>query len=834
MALAAKLNALLGRARWMAVTAAIFLAGDLTRLFLPISDAAQNTFTDGFETVVAVLGIITAGVASRRSRRFASVGWALVAFFFVLLTIGDFHDFFVDVYPAGAAVFPSSLAFLVWFFTLPLALLIFLPSQHEERTPWDGQALLDVLQVTLVLAVAYFYFIYVPHYVANRGWSTHFSVEYVRNLILSVGLLTRAWIDPLPNARALYRRVAAAVIGASIFQMLTAAGFPNIADIGRPASLLLLVIFAAGWRGEEGDTLEGAPSRALPDWLLRLLPVLGPVAVLAMAQEVPQVFHRVALLVTWLSIMIFVARMAVSEYQRQRNARRLEVAETYFRQLFFNSPLPMWVFDLQSLQFLEVNDATLRLYGFSREEFLRMEATQLRPKEDIDLFLAGVRGPNYKPQMHLHRRHLTKDGRVLQMELETQSIEFAGKSAELVIGVDVTERKRLEEQLRQSQKMEAVGTLAGGVAHDFNNLLTVITGYAQLAMARGDDRTSLTRDLQQIEEAGRRAATLTRQLLAFTRQQILQPTTISLNSVVSGMQTMLLRLIGEHIVVNSQLSTELWLTKADRGQLEQVILNLAVNARDAMPKGGTLTFHTRNLTLDSLERGLRPGRYVVLTVGDTGMGMDEPTKAHIFEPFFTTKEPGRGTGLGLSTVYGIVQQSGGVIEVDSQPGEGSQFTLYLPAAEVKAAAAAAGDDSGKYRAAGGTETVLIVEDDESLRGLTVRILREAGYMVLAAGGAAEAKRVCREHVGAIDLLLSDVVMPVMPGPELAAALLGMRPRMRVMFVSGYTDNAVLHEQVLRQDVPFLQKPFRPSTLLAKVRETLDARDSKAAPAGKTS
>jgi two-component system, cell cycle sensor histidine kinase and response regulator CckA len=389
--------------------------------------------------------------------------------------------------------------------------------------------------------------------------------------------------------------------------------------------------------------------------------------------------------------------------------------------------------------------------------------------------------------------------------------------------IDITRRQMLEEQLRQSQKMEAVGRLAGGVAHDFNNLLTVITGYSQMSMEETAPGSSLHEHAQQVYEASQRAAALTRQLLAFSRQQVLQPQVVSLNKILESMQKMLSRLIGEDIRVRTICSKELALVKVDPAQIEQVILNLSINARDAMPKGGQLTLETDRAELDESytkdHPWVKPGVYMRLTVSDNGVGMDEKTQARIFEPFFTTKETGKGTGLGLSMVYGVVKQSGGHIMVYSEPGHGTTFKLYFPIVDKLEEGR-----EGKLKAAAqrrGEETILIVEDDQALRELAKNILANQGYKVFAAQNPEEVREICKTHGTKIDLLLTDVIMPQMSGKDVAQMCTATIPTLKVLYMSGYTSDVIMHHGVLEEGLAFLQKPFTPVSLTAKVREVLD-------------
>jgi PAS domain S-box-containing protein len=400
----------------------------------------------------------------------------------------------------------------------------------------------------------------------------------------------------------------------------------------------------------------------------------------------------------------------------------------------------------------------------------------------------------------------------------------SGSPARIIgVGMDIGERKSLEEQLRQAHKMEAIGQLAGGVAHDFNNLLTVIHGYAELLLTTLNADDHRRTDVDEILRAARSAAGLTRQLLAFSRKQVLQPTLLDLNSLVVNTSRMLRRLIGENIELVTRLAPVPAAVHADAGQLEQILMNLALNARDAMPQGGHLSIETATVVLDAAyatqQVGVRPGPYAMLAVSDSGIGMDDQTKHRIFEPFFTTKERGRGTGLGLATVYGIVKQSGGHVWVDSEVGRGSTFKVYLPRAEEGAFVERSTIEAGA--APTGSETVLLVEDEQAVRLLCRVLLERAGYQVLDAANPRQAEDLFRDHADRIDLLVTDVIMPGSSGPSLFARLSPARPALRVLYMSGYADNAVVQPAGHPSDVQFLQKPFTADGLLCKVREALD-------------
>jgi nitrogen-specific signal transduction histidine kinase len=400
----------------------------------------------------------------------------------------------------------------------------------------------------------------------------------------------------------------------------------------------------------------------------------------------------------------------------------------------------------------------------------------------------------------------------------------ANLAANAVENVILIERELAkEEQLRQAQKMESIGTLAGGIAHDFNNLMTAVTGYSELALRSLGPDDKLRPKLEVIKSAGERAAALTRQLLAFSRKQMLQPKVLDLNSVVTGIAQMLPRVIGEHIDLRFRLGDPLGQIKADPSQIEQVLMNLAVNASDAMPKIGCLTIETRNVHLTGkLGRSgltVEPGHYVMMAVSDTGTGIDEETQSHIFEPFFTTKDVGKGTGLGLSTVYGIVKQSGGGLWVYSEPGRGTTFKIYLPRVDEISESESFEDVSAEVPR--GQETVLLVEDEEVVRNLSREILETYGYSVLVAANGKEGLRASEEFDGRIDLVITDVIMPLMGGPEMTENLRITRPDARVLFMSGFTDDAIVHHGVLDDGVSFLQKPFSLEALASKAREVLD-------------
>ncbi|HUY13578.1 MAG TPA: PAS domain S-box protein [Terriglobia bacterium] len=480
---------------------------------------------------------------------------------------------------------------------------------------------------------------------------------------------------------------------------------------------------------------------------------------------------------------------------------------------------------------LEFNSAAEKTFGRLREEVLGENASQVifanASRDDQPFDLANPAAWS-DPSLRGKRFEIVArraDASPFPAELAITSVELRGRSLITIYLRDLTERKALEKQLWHSQKLEAVGRLAGGVAHDFNNILTVIDGYSDLLLMDMPEGAPARRGLEEIRKAGERAASLTRQLLAFSRRQVLAPQVMDLNDVIGNVNKMLRRLIGEDIELVTVLRPGISPVKADPGQIEQVLVNLVVNARDALPQGGVLSVETESVEFNESVAGrhavpIPPGEYVMLAVADNGCGMDAETQSHIFEPFFTTKEQGKGTGLGLATVYGIVKQSGGFIWVYSEPGQGSTFKVYLPA--VRDAAPSGKSVPKELRPAGGPETVLLVEDEDALRFMVREVLSAAGYNVLEATEGDEALEIARRHERAIDLMLTDIVMPRMNGQELAQKLEGLHPETRVLFMSGYTGAVVVRHGILSSDEMFIQKPFNPSALMKKVREILDA------------
>jgi two-component system, cell cycle sensor histidine kinase and response regulator CckA len=508
--------------------------------------------------------------------------------------------------------------------------------------------------------------------------------------------------------------------------------------------------------------------------------------------------------------------------ERRRSEEAMRKSESIFRLLFSHNPLPTWVYDSESLRFIEVNQAAVNQYGYSEEEFRGMTLADIRPEEEMDRFKTHQSGYPSAGRQSGRWKHRKKSGQIIEVEVISHQLEYGGRTVRLVVAQDITERDWLEQQLRQAQKMEAVGRLAGGVAHDFNNLLMVIKGHTEMLLTTLAGSPQIHRKVEQIDRSADRAATLTRQLLAFSRMQVLQPSVLDLGEIVEEMGKLLPRLIGEDIELSIRAQTDLGKIRADASQIEQVIMNLAVNARDAMPTGGRLIIETANADLDANYTAKHPmtapGPYVMLSVTDSGSGMDETTKAHIFEPFFTTKEKGKGTGLVLATVYGVVKQSGGFIWVYSEIGRGTTFKIYLPRVDQPL------DPSGILPATAeiprGTETILLSEDEQDVREVTREFLESGGYTVIEARDGMEALRLAEQHTGEIDLLLTDMIMPGMTGQELAARLKKARPIKRVVYMSGYSAPGAGQLPENDASARLLTKPFSRLLLLRTIRELL--------------
>jgi len=574
----------------------------------------------------------------------------------------------------------------------------------------------------------------------------------------------------------------------------------------------------------------------------RVLALRSLRAALAPARDMERVVYLL-LVVVALLLALFVTAMIerrsrrIAAAERERAEGTLRESERRFRATFEQAAVGIAHLSLYGA-FVRVNQRLCDILGYSRPELLHMKVTEFMRPEDLT---GGEGCPPEEILQHIgewkegicrvERELRRKDGTMVWCHLTLAPVSDGSGTPEYFTAVveDITERKRLEEQFLQAQKMRAIGQLAGGVAHDFNNLLTTILGYCELIQRKLPSNDALRGYVDEIAMAGQRAAALTSQLLAFGRRQILRPLPVDLNAVIEDMDKLLRRLVGD-VQLETRLDPKLATVRADQGQMEQVLMNLVLNARDAMPSGGRVTVETRNQWIEAgsapEQTGLAPGAYAVVSVSDTGVGMDAAVRAQLFEPFFTTKEKGKGTGLGLSTAYGIVKQSGGGITVQSEPGRGSRFEVYLPTAKVTDLPAQRAAEPGPQDAApaGGNETILLVEDDATLRDLTQRVLEERGYRVLTAPSGIDALAMVERIREPIHLLLTDVVMPRMSGAALAEGVRDRNPATRVVFMSGYTDEAAVRQAAAGGGIRFIQKPYKPEGLLSTIRAALDAPD----------
>jgi PAS domain S-box-containing protein len=509
--------------------------------------------------------------------------------------------------------------------------------------------------------------------------------------------------------------------------------------------------------------------------------------------------------------------------QRRATEAELLKSREQFRHLFLSNPLAMWIYDRDTMQFLEVNDAAIKNYGYAREEFLKMRLPDIRPPEEVTRLMTVLEKGVGAYEQSSNWRHRRKNGEVITVDIFTHEIAIEGRNARLAVVLDVTQRNIAEEQLRQAQKMEAIGQLTGGIAHDFNNLLAIIQGNIELVQERVKGDPKLAEMIDFALRASERGASLTKRLLAYSRQQPLAPKPVDIAVLIAGMTDLLRRALGETIEVKIHMAPGLWPTRADPNELEHATLNLAVNARDAMPNGGTLSIEAENTHLDAAYADhnieVKPGAYVMIAITDTGAGMNKDVIDRAFEPFFTTKPIGQGSGLGLSMVYGFVKQSGGHIKVYSEPGQGTTIRVYLPRFAEKPEAEPATHDAALEADHKG-EVILVVEDDPDVRKLVLGMVESLGYQTISAIDGPSALEAL-ERVGKIDLLFTDVVLPRgMNGAALARAAQQRQAGLRVLYMSGYTRNAILHNGALDEGVQLITKPFRKADLAGKLREVL--------------
>jgi len=795
--------------------------------------------TDVLETAAGILAGAAALWAGKRAEGFARLFWRFQACGFFLFALAQGMSTIYDslLHMPIDQPWPSDMLFFIW--VTPVFLSLFLDrNTHSARIEWVRW--LDFAQVGILVVAAHLFVFEVPEHWLAKQYSYE-QVELVasiaRDLLLVSCFAWRTLREQGKQARSLYGRMTVFLAAFAlaecpflymqVFYRLRAPSFFDIPWTFSMALAVALMVTASPTAEREKEQAE-EPRRTFRPAAriaLRLIPLCFPMVVLLMAAHIAERQLGIAVLAVVASFACSSARIVLTERSQLLADKALRERNALLKSVFEGTGDAIFVKDSDG-RYLIVNSRIAKHFGKPMEEIVGKTAFELTDAESAR-------------ELTRHDQQILETGNSVTVDFQTNHdgvnrhflmtrVPYRDPNGKIigVIGIsrDITQYKGIEDRLRQSQKMEAIGTLAGGVAHDFNNILMVISGYSSVLSEALKNNPKLLGHVEQIRKAGERASSLTRQLLAFSRKETVQPAPININDVVTGIEKLLHRLIGEQIAITTELGMDLGMVMADSGQIEQVILNLAVNARDAMPEGGRLSIETRNALLGNGARKgpaeAKPGEYVELTVTDSGAGMEPGVKAHIFEPFFTTKPAGKGTGLGLSTVYGIVQQSGGYVTFESELGRGTSFHVFLPRIYSVAKHAPVVEE-GSARSQGG-ETVLLVEDDASVCELVRAVLTKQGYAVLAAQRPKEAETICREYGEKIDLLLTDVILPEMTGPELAKRLLAREPGMRIMFMSGYIDDSVVREEIREKGIAYLQKPFTPASLVKKVRDVLDA------------
>jgi len=819
-------------------SAAIVTLHVLQEVFLGVSPMG-SLLANTLQIFAACLAAVLCFAAMRRGTGFTRPFWLLVGCSFLIWSIANlgwvYYETFRHMEPPTDSIFPFLVESRSFF--LAMALLL---DQKEESEIFDLTSFFDFVQLLMIFALIYLGWYYLPvlrenHHAAMLRAT---EMELGEDLVVLGLAFVQAKRAPTQPIRSLY-------LGFALyFGLLTLGAFITdwrllVKEIPTGTWLDLLstipylvgAFWATNWQPAADFYPVSRHEKSIASMLANnVIFALAPLIVLLQAAELGPGWRRLGFSLLGISILCFALRLGLSEFREIRSTmsahaadqERLE-AESKFRVAFHANPEGITITTLKDGIFMEVNNAFVALIGYARSELIGKASTELNLFDDKaarTAFMEKLRHGERLSEVEVRVR--TKSGEERQLLLSAHPIQVQGQMCVLSIMRDVTEQRLLEQQFQQAQKMEAIGRLAGGVAHDFNNILMITSASAQLLEKSRNDPASVEHYTRQIQNATDRGASLARQLLAFSRQQILNPSVLNLNSVVTELWKMLPRLLGEDVNTVLSMDSTLGLVNADRGQIEQVIMNLAVNARDAMPQGGRLTVETANVTIDeNLARAhgadVPPGQYVMLGVADSGIGMTPEVQAQIFDPFFTTKELAKGTGLGLATVYGIVQQSGGHIRVSSVVGTGSSFQIYLPRVEAKTPALEA--PQPKEPAPSGIGTILLVEDEAALRQVTCEYLRSKGYEVMEAGNGEIALDICKSYKRPIDVLITDVVMPGSSGPTVAKAVSEGRPGLRTIFMSGYTDRS-LDPELLGPKVAFFQKPFSLDALARKIHALL--------------
>jgi PAS domain S-box-containing protein len=795
-----------------------------------------------------VLLLLTAAAcfeAAARAERYARRFWRLMGIAFGLYAAGQILATYYDsvLHASLLEWWPSDIFFLYHY--APMAMALFLADDSADSRAYRWQRWLDFLQIGIVSFSAYLFFLYLPLRSVRRPEDINALYWWVftsRNFILALTFVLRAVLTKSQLVKSLFGRMSIFLvlfgIGDSVFvyaQTWQGLQFGTWYELLWTIPRTLMVWLATSWVApkEPEPALKESSSESL--LLAQFAHIAFPLLVLAMATSAIGRQLKLAVVAVLASfgcssVRLLLSQRAQSELlsQQKQAGESLRAAEERFRGLLESAPDPVVVVN-QKGQIVLVNAQAEESFGHRREDMLGQPMDILVPERLREKCLAYrtmfLKGPQKPPGgSSLEIYGLRRDGSEFPVEIKLSMLETEEGLWGCAAIRDLTERRKLEQQFRQAQKMESIGTLAGGIAHDFNNLLTVILSYSSSLSDELPKDSRHQRAAEQVHVAAERGAALTSQMLAFSRKQVFQLRVVNLNDIIRNLLKMLQRIIGEHIQIKTALAEDLSPVKADAGQLEQVLMNLSVNARDAMRNGGKLILETRNVELDDdfvrLHLGSSSGPHTLLTVSDTGMGMDAATLTRIFEPFFTTKGPGHGTGLGLAMVYGVVKQSGGYIGVCSEVGKGTTFKIYLP--QVREMAETAVSKKPQQDRKQGSETILLVEDDAAVRELVSAMLTAKGYNVLVSEQPQDVGTICERHSGRIHLLLTDMVLPGMSGREIAKHVGALRPDVKVLFMSGYTDEALAHSHGFEGEFKFLQKPFSSVTLTSKVREVLDA------------